>query len=85
MQFDEPSRNTAPNAQAGRDDSRLEFDDERFCKWCGTELPEWLVNGPIAGGDSDTPAVELCGSCLADDMQYRMPPGEIDARKFDTG
>jgi len=67
----------ARHSQAGRDDSRLEIDDERHCKWCGTELPDWLVDGPIAGGDSDTDAVELCGSCVSDDMRFGMPRGEI--------
>jgi len=48
-----------------REHSRLEVDDERFCKNCGKELPEMLVNGPIAGDGTDTEAVELCGSCEA--------------------
>ena len=76
-----PSDTVARHTQAGRDDSRLEFDDEKFCKWCGTKLPDWLVNGPIAGGNSSTPAVELCGSCVADDMKFSGPRGELDRRK----
>lgn len=42
-------------------------DDDRYhCRNCGAALPEMLVDGPVAGDGTDTPAVELCGSCEAD-------------------
>lgn len=48
---------------AARVGSRLETDDEGYCKWCGKELPEMLVHGPIAGGDTEYAPAELCGTC----------------------
>ena len=83
-EIDQPSGGVAWNSQSGRDDSRLESDDEKFCKWCGTELPDWLINGPIAGGSSGTDPVELCGSCVADDMKFGGPRGELDWRKHNA-
>lgn len=56
-----------PNAESGtvspRKGSRLENDDRYHCKWCGDELPEVMVDGPIAGDGTEYAAVELCGSC----------------------
>jgi len=50
-----------------RENSRLEVDDPRYCKRCGTSLPEVCVDGdwhPLGG---DEPP-ENCGSCLAEVM-----------------
>ncbi|MFC7213536.1 hypothetical protein ACFQO4_05495 [Saliphagus sp. GCM10025334] len=46
-----------------REGTRLKVDDPGHGKWCGVELPSLLVDGPIAGGDTDHPPAELCGNC----------------------
>ena len=56
-------------ATTRREGSRLEIDSPYHCKWCGGELPRQMVDGPICGGDSEFPAVELCGSCKATQYQ----------------
>lgn len=43
--------------------TRLEVDDPYHCKRCGWELPVMMVDGPIAGGETEYEAVELCGRC----------------------
>lgn len=52
-----------------REGTRLDVDDRYHCKWCGTELPELMVDGPIAGEGTEFPAVELCGTCKAKQFQ----------------
>jgi hypothetical protein len=50
-----------------RDGSRLEVDDPRYCKECGTALPEMCVEDgwhPLGGNEPP----EYCGSCLAEAM-----------------
>ena len=51
------------NTHERRENSRLEVDDPYHCKWCGAELPEVMVDGPIAGEGTEYAPVELCGSC----------------------
>ena len=49
---------------SARDGSRLEVDDERFCKRCGYQLPDkcFEIGFHPLGGDEPP---ELCGRCLA--------------------
>lgn len=46
-----------------REYTKLEHDDPGYCKLCGWKLPEVMVHGPIAGGDSGYDAMEVCGTC----------------------
>lgn len=48
-----------------RKGTRLEVDDPYYCKWCGTNLPQIMIDGPIAGDGTEYAAVELCGACKA--------------------
>lgn len=57
------SADTYATADERRKNSRLEVDDRYHCKWCGAELPEMLVDGPIAGRGTECAPVELCGGC----------------------
>ena len=57
--------------------TRLEVDDEEYCKWCGVKLPEWLLENEL---DPLSPAkreVELCGNCRADLVLYGAAKGEL--------
>jgi hypothetical protein len=53
--------------------SRLELDDKYHCKYCGAALPTLMVDGPIAGGETEYAPVELCGRCTA--KQYNRRAG----------
>lgn len=52
---------------SAREGTRLEVDDERFCKQCGMELPESCFehNYHPLGGDEPP---ELCGNCFGSDL-----------------
>jgi len=64
------------SATQERSRTRLENDDERYCKWCGWELPDTCFEHDFHPlGETDEPP-ELCGSCLADEMLYGKPQGE---------
>jgi len=57
--------------------TRLEVDDETYCKWCGVKLSDWLLENEV---DPLSPAdrkVELCGNCRADLVLYGAPKGEL--------
>jgi len=60
-----------------RQRTRLESDDNGYCKWCGCQLPKIMIDGPIAGAGTEYKAVELCGACKADELLYGMARGEL--------
>jgi len=60
-----------------RQRTRLEVDDEQFCKWCGKELSSWMLENEFDPFSDEPRKIELCGSCRYDQMKYGKAKGEL--------